>query len=136
MKQVLTIFSICLFLMIISSCSTTYIAGKNFDETKVSTLMPGKTNESQVLQMFGEPFQKGLINQFRVYIYTYEENEFPADSGFEVYINKRHKSLMIVFDENNVVSYFTHNVPLSPGTMDMMILKEESIKQQKDDDNM
>ncbi len=133
MKQILATFSLGLFIMITSSCSTTYIAGKNFDETKVSTLVPGKTNESQVLQMFGEPFQKGLINQFTVFIYSYEENEFPADSGFEVYINKKSKSLMIVFDENNVVRSFTHNVPLSFGTMDMMILNEENIKRQKDD---
>ncbi len=134
MKQVFTVFSFLLIVMIISSCSTTYIAGKNFDDTKVSTLVPGKTSASQVLQMFGEPFQKGLVNQFPVFIYTYEENEFPADSGIEVYINKRYKSLTIVFDENEVVSYFTHNVPLTLGTIDMMILKEESIRQHNDDD--
>ena len=136
MKQVFSFLLLWVFLMIISSCSTVYIAGKKFDETKVSTLVPGKTNELQVLEMFGEPFQKGLINQFEVFIYEYEENEFPADSGLEVYVNKRHKSLMIVFDENNVIRYFTHNVPLSTGTLDMMILKEESIRQQQDDDNI
>lgn len=136
MKQVFSFLLLWVFLMIISSCSTVYIAGKKFDETKVSTLVPGKTNELQVLEMFGEPFQKGLINQFEVFIYEYEENEFPADSGLEVYVNKRHKSLMIVFDEKNVIRYFTHNVPLSTGTLDMMILKEESIRQQQDDDNI
>ena len=73
-KQVSSFFLLWVFLIVISSCSTVYIAGKNFDETKVSTLVPGKTNELQVLEMFGEPFQKGLINQFEVFIYEYEEN--------------------------------------------------------------
>lgn len=136
MKQVLNFFSIWILLVLTNSCSTTYIAGKNFDETKVGTLVPGKTNESQVLQMFGDPFQKGQINEFAVFIYSYEENEFPADSSFEVYINRRYKSLMIVFDENNVVKYFTHNVPLSFGTMDTIILKEENIREQKEDERI
>lgn len=136
MKQVINIFSIWLFLMIISSCSTTYIAGKNFDDTKVSSVVIGKTNKSQILQMFGDPFKEGLINQFTVFIYTYEENEFPAHSALEVYIDKKYKSLMIVFDENDVVKNLTYNVPLSPGMVDLMILKEEKLKQQDDDNNI
>lgn len=129
------ILSLLPMLILISSCSTVYIVGKNFDDTKTDALVIGDTNESQVLQMLGEPFQIGQINESKVFIYSYEENVFPSHSGNKIYIDKKYKSLFIVFDDNKIVRHFTHNIPPNLGTVEMMILNEEKIKRQQDDRN-
>lgn len=132
------IFSSILFslLVLTVSCSTFYIVGKDFDESKVNSLVIGETSKSQVLQLLGDPYDQGRINQYTVFIYSYEENEFPANSRYKVYIDKKQKSLMILFDENSDVKFFTHNVPLSFSALEAMILNEEKLKQQKNNDNI
>jgi hypothetical protein len=132
MKKSSALLILCVFIFF-SSCTTVYITGRNFDDTNVPALTTGKTTETEVVQMFGEPFNRGLIDQYRVFIYSYEENEFPEHSGNEIYIDKRYKSLMIVFDENQVVKHFTYNVPVVPGVTDMLLISKERIKQQEED---
>jgi outer membrane protein assembly factor BamE (lipoprotein component of BamABCDE complex) len=85
--------------------------GQNFNDQSVGDLVVGETNKEQVLQMFGAPFNKGSINANEVFIYSYEENEFSDYEQFEVYINKRYKSLFVLFDQDNRVKYYTHNIP-------------------------
>lgn len=125
-----------LFMLVITSCSTIYKLGRDFDDTKVNTIIQGKTTLSEVMQTFGEPFKKGQINQFEVYIYTYEENEFPGDGGYDIFIDRRYKSLNIVFDEDSIVKFFSHNIPLSNGLLDLMMIREENKKQQQDNNQM
>lgn len=122
--------------MLISACSTTYFIGRDFNDSKVSSLKAGETDKSQVIQMFGDPYRRGQVNQQTVFIYSYEESEFPAHSGPEVRIEVRYKSLMILFDENNVVKYFAHNVPVSLSALDLAILHEEKLKQQENSDDV
>ena len=122
-------------LLIISSCSTIYITGRDFDESKVNSLAVGETTQAEVLQMFGDPYDQGLVNEYTVFVYSYEENEFPATSGRRINIDKEHKSLMILFDESNHVKFFTHNVPLSFSNLEAMILHEERKTRQQNNEN-
>jgi len=127
--------SLLLSLILISSCSSFYVIGEDFDESKVNSLSIGKTTKSDVLQIFGEPYDKGQINESTVFIYSYEENEFPVASGRRIHIDKEHKSLMILFDEKNIVKSFTHNIPLSFSNLEVMILHDMMRKRQQNSEN-
>ncbi len=127
--------SLFLSLILISSCSSFYVIGEDFDETKVNSLAIGETTKSEVLQILGEPYDKGQINESTVFIYSYEENEFPLAGGRRVHINKNHKSLMILFDEKNLVKSFTHNIPLSFSNLEVMILHDMMRKRKQNNEN-
>ena len=131
MKHLILSSLLILILLLIGSCASIYIIGEDFDERKVNSLVIGETNKSQVLELFGDPYEQGQINQFTVFTYSYEENKFPASSGGRLLIDKKYKSLMILFDENSNVKLFTHNVPLSFSSLEIMILNEVKSRQQE-----
>lgn len=124
-KTILQTSKLILVIFIHSCTSTTYIVGANFDETYVNKLTPGVTGKNEVIQWFGLPFKKGRINEYVVFIYTFEKNEFPDNEIIEIYVNKEHKSLYVVFDQDNTVKYFTHNIPICVGVNDVLLMKEE-----------
>ena len=134
MKKTITIFKLFSILWLAGACSTIYIVGENFDDSQVDALVIGETDKTQVLYRFGEPFKRGLINHLTVFMYTYEETEFPPN-GLKVYVDSRYKSLMILFDEQNKVKYFAHNLPFTANSFEMMMIHEEKIRQQEEDDD-
>ncbi|WP_411555747.1 hypothetical protein ACLIN0_11745 [Pantoea agglomerans] len=67
--------AIALSIMILASgCvqKSTAHSGKDFDETKASQLVSGKTTDSQLVSIFGEPVRKQVVNDHEVkWIYEY-----------------------------------------------------------------
>ena len=135
MTRVTIRIALFLSLILISSCSSFYVVGEDFDETKVNSLVIGETTKAEVLQVLGEPYGTGQINESIVFIYSYEENEFPVASGRRIHIDKEHKSLMILFDEKNIVKTLTHNIPLSFSNLEVMILHDMMRKRLQNNEN-
>jgi len=137
MKYLLAGLALITASLLFTSCvSYTYIVGNDFDDKKVNELEIGKTDASQVIKMFGDPHQTGQVNQYEVFMYSYEENEFKPKNNDDYYIDKRYKSLFIVFDENNRIMYFSHNVPLNSGNLDLIMNKEKMKRDREKEENM
>lgn len=63
-----------LITILLSGCvyRSTAHAGKDFDETKATQLVSGKTTDSQLVALLGEPFKKEIVNDHEVkWIYEY-----------------------------------------------------------------
>ena len=134
MKKSLIRLQLFSLLWLVGACSTVYIKGQNFDDTQLDALVIGETDKARVLQQFGEPFRRGRVNHSTVFMYAYEETEFPPKS-YVVNVDRRYKSLTILFDENDKVKYLAHNLPPETGTCEMMRIHQEKIRQQDDNDD-
>ena len=65
-------FSLALVLLLVVGVGCTKIEGKKFDGAKTKDILAPGTNESKVVQMFGEPQQKeNLASGETKYIYYY-----------------------------------------------------------------
>ena len=68
-------FSLALVLLLVVGVGCTKIEGKKFDGAKTKDILAPGTNESKVVQMFGEPQQKeNLPSGETKYIYYYRES--------------------------------------------------------------
>jgi hypothetical protein len=75
-----------------SACGTT---GHKFDESKFGAIVNGETRQAEVLQLLGDPYQKGVENGSAVWIYEYNR--------FTLFGNGTSKDLYIVFDNKGTV---------------------------------
>jgi len=80
------------FLIVSVGCGST---GNKFDESKFGQIMNGKTTQEEVLQLFGEPYQKGVENGHAVWIYEYNE--------FGLFEKNASKDIYLIFNEQNIV---------------------------------
>ena len=127
-----TIISNCIILSFItfcSACSTVYMLGTDFDDTLVESISVRKTSSSEIKDMLGEPYRKGRVDESPVWIYLYEEYAFPAQADVQVKLDTRHKSLVLVFDENMLVKHITYNVPHAFSAADVMMIHEEKLRE-------
>lgn len=62
MKKIVLFF---MFALIFSGCTYTAVneTGSAIDPNKVSLIVKGKTTESEILSMFGEPITKAVVNE-------------------------------------------------------------------------
>ena len=92
---------------LLTSCATSYKYGMPYASDNVSEIIIGKTSESDVLHLFGNPFKTGIINGHIVYTYCYEEIVFHHDDT----IDQSGNTLIIEFDEQKHVLNYYYNVP-------------------------
>jgi hypothetical protein len=76
----------------VSACGTT---GNKFDESQFGAIVNGETRQAEVLQLLGDPYQKGVENGSAVWIYEYNR--------FTLFGNGTSKDLYIVFDNKGTV---------------------------------
>lgn len=60
--------------LMVSGCvfRSTAHSGKDFDETKAAQIIAGKTTESQLISMLGEPVKKEVVSDHEVkWVYEY-----------------------------------------------------------------
>jgi outer membrane protein assembly factor BamE (lipoprotein component of BamABCDE complex) len=75
--------------------------GHEFDSHKVQRVEVGKTTQSEVLSMFGEPWRTGLENGVRTWTYGHYT--------YRLIGNADTKDLVIKFSSDKVVSSYTFN---------------------------
>ena len=121
-------------LFILISCSSIYIIGDDFNDFRVQEISIGSTNKNQILGMFGEPASKGMIDQNEVYSYSYEEYEFPAASSRKIKVDRKFKSLVVVFDESEIVKRFEYNLP-SGTSLDVVLIDREIKKKLEEEES-
>ena|SRR5258708_2543379 len=94
-------------------CATAHTtAGRDFDATKVSQIVKGKTTSSDILAMFGTPYSKQpKDNDEEMWVYSYAEATAHAQSmGFGVTSSEAtgfKKNLYILLKGNKTVSNYT-----------------------------
>ena len=114
---------------LILSCATTYKLGKPYTTEHVSKIVIGKTTESDILTYFGDPWKTGIANGNVVYIYCYEEIIFHHDDS----VDQNGNTLIIEFDENNLVKYFYFNIPgKEPDLLTFMMHHEIKIEEERE----
>jgi len=86
------ILTFALLLTLLAACGTT---GKEFKEAYFAKVVNGTTTQTEILKMFGEPYQKGVENGNPVWVYEYNKYKLVGkDISRDMYI---------VFDEKGVV---------------------------------
>ena len=96
----------CLFLC---SCAST---GNNFDESKLSQIKKGETNEAQLVQLFGQPENRS-INSENVTTLTWlyaeasikGESFIPYAGAFMGGQRSKTKTLLVTLADNKVTNY-------------------------------
>ena len=86
--------------LVMSGCGT---AGKNFNSSKVKSIVNGTTTQADIKKIFGEPFKTGLQNGKIIWIY--ENHHYSI-------INKNtSKDLIIILSPDAIVEshQFTSN---------------------------
>ena len=69
--------------------------GKNFDTSKVESIVNGTSTRSDIKKIFGEPFKTGIQNGQPIWVY---ENHH-----YSIMRNNLSKDLIIIFGPNGVV---------------------------------
>ena len=92
MKETLASMVLLATLVAFSGCSN---IGKNFDADLVKQVQVGKTTQSDIEKMFGQPYKKGVYNGYLMWSYEYDQ--------YRALGTKASKDLTIVFDEKGVV---------------------------------
>ena len=112
-KIVASFLLLCLFL---TGCISTgnRVLKSETSETLGAKIVEGKTTKQEIKTMFGEPFQVSFTDSgMEIYHYEFTEAESKAinfvpvlnlfDSGYE----GTKKSLVVLFDKNNVVTRYS-----------------------------
>ncbi len=102
-------------------CAPT-IEGKKFDGAKTKDLLAAGTNESKVVQMFGEPQQKEMLpNGETKYIYYYRERGKLWGS-----VDPKSQQRLEVFLKNNAVERYRYvYADVDPITTDVPPIQPE-----------
>ncbi|MBU4320242.1 MAG: outer membrane protein assembly factor BamE [Nitrospinae bacterium] len=99
-KKLLFYVITCLVVTIfISSCAT---IGTQFDEKQITKIEKGKTNQDQILKLFGEPSAKS-INADGKMQWSYSYGHVPLVGKIET------KTLYITFDKSGTVEDYTYS---------------------------
>ena len=119
MKQITLI----VFVLLISACATSeYKYGKDFSSQNVQKIEHGKTTKQDLINYFGEPFQKSVIsaNQEK-WMYMYTSGQAKAQSYvFSTKVQSTGSNKMLdVFLENGVVMNHTFTEGQNPYTLNV-----------------
>ncbi|MCF6340323.1 MAG: hypothetical protein L3J10_06210 [Sulfurimonas sp.] len=85
-------------LILFSGCAR---VGHDFDAQNVNMIMIGKTSQSEIVQMFGKPWRKGIENG--VTMWTYGRYTYRVVGQADT------KDLVIKFNDKNIVKSYTFN---------------------------
>ena len=119
---------ILLMFVLLNSCLTTYKFGKKFEKKNIEQIIVGHTTKDKVIELFGEPLREGMHNGLIVFTYSYEEVIFDNNDN----VKKEGNTLVIEFDQNNVVKNYYLNIPgPEPVILGYMIFKREKEKEQQ-----
>lgn len=104
MKQSLTGILLLATLITVSGCSN---VGTNFEANLVNQIHKGKTTQSEIEHMFGQPYKTGVQNNHPAWVYEYDQyRAIGADSS---------KDLLVVFNDDKTVRLYQI---MSTGSMD------------------
>jgi len=83
--------------------------GRDFDSAKVSQIQIGKTTQSEILTMFGDPVSRGIISGYPAWRYEYQMTRStgtlsPNEQNIKPLVNE--KTLTVIF-KDGVVKDFT-----------------------------
>jgi len=124
LKSAIIMFAI---ILVFSACATTYKYGKEFPVNNVNQIRIGITSQQDVLDLFGDPLKKGIINGNDVFIYTKENIIFNGDD-----VEKKGDNLVIEFDEKGIVKNYYLNVPgRDTSVMSFVLYKKYKDKQEE-----
>ena len=124
LKSAIIMFAI---ILVFSACATTYKYGKEFPVNNVNQIRIGITSQQDVLDLFGEPLKKGIINGNDIFIYTKENIIFNGDD-----VEKKGDNLVIEFDEKGIVKNYYLNVPgKDTSVMSFVLYKKYRDKQEE-----
>jgi outer membrane protein assembly factor BamE (lipoprotein component of BamABCDE complex) len=86
--------------------------GQNFDESKVSQIKKGETTEPELIQMFGQPQQRGVNSEGQsVLTWMYSEATVKGESfipyagAFIGGTNTKDKTLTVILQDGRVESF-------------------------------
>ena len=118
MKKLL---SIALFSVILSGCvySSNYESGTRIDETKVQEIVKGKTSEQQIVQWFGEPQFKTVLNDKDTkYVYTHTESSASAQAfTMTTTMSSKQTTLDILVRDGVVLNFALQKSDMAPKMM-------------------
>jgi hypothetical protein len=108
--------SLVLVLLLVLAVGCTKIEGKKIDGAKTKDILAPGTNESKVVQMFGEPQQKeSLANGETKYIYYYRESR-----GLLWHADAKDQQRLEVFLKGNEVQRYRYvHMDVTPITTDV-----------------
>ena len=115
MKKLL---SITLFSVILSGCvySSNYESGARIDETKVQEIVKGKTSEQQIVQWFGEPQFKTVLNDKDTkYVYTHTESSASAQAfTMNTTLSSKQTTLDVLVRDGVVLNFALQKSDMAP----------------------
>ena len=79
-------------ILISNGCGT---IGKNFNTSKIESIVNGITTRSDIKKMFGEPFKIGIQNGQPIWVYE--------DHHYSIINNDTSKDLIIIFSPDGTV---------------------------------
>lgn len=88
-------------------CATVYKIGKEFNSENTALINVGESTQQQILTLFGQPLNVGIINGNDVYIYLREDIIFQTNDK----VIRKGNTLIIEFDQNKIVSNYYLNIP-------------------------
>lgn len=94
-------------LLSVSSCATVYEVGEVFETDNIESIAIGNTDQTEIIDMFGEPWRKGLSNGNDIFVYTHEKIIFKQND----HVDRQGNTLVIEFNEDKVVENYYLNVP-------------------------
>ena len=83
---------------VLSACAT---IGHDFNASKVYDIRIGKTTQTEILAMFGQPWRVGIEDGKPRWTY--------GSYHYSVFSEARTKDLVVSFDANNIVTSYTFN---------------------------
>ena len=82
-------------ILISNGCGT---VGKNFNTSKVESIVNGITTQSDIKKMFGEPFKIGIQNGQPIWVYE--------DHHYSIIREETSKDLIIIFNLDGIVQSY------------------------------
>ena len=129
MSKLSNLVIIVLALVLFTFCATTYKIGKQYSTEHVMNIICGKTSENDIINFFGDPWKKGILNGNVVYVYCYEEVIFHHDDS----IDKNGNTLIIEFDENQLVVNYYFNIPGKEFSLLGLMMHEQNLMKQQEE---
>jgi len=111
------LFIVFVIFTFVSCASSTFVSGTDFDLSKADKIIKGKSTKEEVISLFGQPFNKSMINSAEIWTYQYMKSTGRATSiiiATNVTSHVDYKSLTISFDSNGVVQSTMYNVTGNP----------------------
>ena len=89
------LISIVAVILVSNGCGN---VGKNFNTSKVESIVNGTTTQSEIKKLFGKPFKTGVQNGKSIWVY---ENH-----NYSIISKNKSKDLIITFDPVGIVKSY------------------------------